>query len=128
MSKTDTFTLAEARGPLKDWAGRMHLTDLDMTDAELGTITRRWLYLLDFDAAGASPELRAAANEDLMEDGSLIVALSGSANSWPDSFRQWWKRDDWGIYCLTEVTGSEDWAIDLLKRIPDEWPTALTVC
>ena len=111
------LTLTQARA----FPGFPHFDDLAISDLALGMLAARWLQLLGFDKGPVSAELMAAADEDFFGDVPLIAALAGSA----EAFREWWARDDASIYCLTNETGSEDWAADVLGRVPNVWPHAL---
>lgn len=95
--------------------------DVEVSSLARGMLATRGLTLLGFDKSGADQGLLAAAGEDFLEDPSLRAALAGSASA----FREWWARDDASIYCLTDETGSEDWAIGVLARVPNVWPHAL---
>ena len=106
----EQFTPAQALNHPK--LGFMDITDLNVTDEEISRAVSwfRWLCRLSDDSA---PELLAAAREDVCQDMELLVMLCAAT---PAAFRKWFSRDDHGIYCLTEATGSEAWAQSVMAR------------
>ena len=95
--------------------------DVAVGDLLLAGLAARWLRLLGFAQQPMTAAQGRAADIDFFGDLSLVMALAGSA---PD-FRVWWARDDASGYEMTMATGSEDWAVDVLARVPNEWPHAL---
>ena len=114
------LTLAQARNH-PDIASCMTLEHLSVTPIEMGMLAARWLRLLGFDKGEVAAALMAAADEDFFNDVPLLAALAGSASE----FKEWWSTDDASIYCMTDATGSEEWAVDVLARAPNDWPQHL---
>lgn len=114
------LTLAQARNH-PDIASCMTLDHLSVTPIEMGMLAARWLRLLGFDKGEVAAALMAAADEDFFGDVPLLAALAGSAAE----FKAWWLKDDASIYCMTDATGSEEWAVDVLARAPNDWPQHL---
>ena len=115
------LTLAQARNH-PDIASGMTLDDLSVTPIEMGMLAARWLRLLGFNKGEVAAALMIAADEDFFGDVPLLAALAGSAAE----FKEWWVKDDASIYCLTDATGSEEWAADVLARVPAiDWPQPL---
>jgi hypothetical protein len=59
------------------------------------------------------PALIWAAVEDVAGDARLCAAL----HLQPEEFAAWLLQDDLSIYCLTDATGSEEWAIHAARRV-----------
>ena len=111
------LTLTQARA----FPGFLRFDDLATSDLALGMLAARWFQLLGFDKGPVSADLMAAADEDFFGDVPLIAALAGSA----EAFREWWARDDCTIYSVGVILGADDWATDVLGRVPDMWQHAL---
>ena len=70
--------------------------------------------------ADSVQEVRDAVHDDVIGDGRLALALSGT----PSTFATWFANEQWDIYELTEATGGEEWAAVALAtaRGAAAWP------
>lgn len=94
-----------------DWDA-ITVEELDVSPDIIEATVRRFQSLCGLDSA-SDPALLAAAKHDVLFDGALFLKLREGLGC----FVAWFLLDDWGVYSMTEVTGSEAWAVDLCERI-----------
>lgn len=108
------FTITQAQA-LGDDLGHVTLQDLIVSSAEVDAAVA-WFQALCGLTADSAPELLQAARDDVTGDGMLLTMLHDK----PARFAEWFAGDDHGIYCLTEVTGSEAWAAGVQLRLTQQ--------
>jgi hypothetical protein len=83
-------------------------SDFDFTAAECSSSSRLWLHLAEI--APGSP-LAATATRELLNNPDLFIKLNGPARE----FVNWFRREAWDHFDLSEATGSEAWAFNVLN-------------
>jgi len=108
------LTLAQAAClPFSNWDGSdggpgLQVQDLEITGAERARLAALWLWLV-----GVAPDsLAAAAGNEVLTDGPLLVALSLPAAE----FLSWWRCQAWAEFDSTARTGSEAWAWGVMDK------------
>jgi hypothetical protein len=111
MNRTiQIFSIAEAAGHPK--LALMTLADIEVSEATIKAMVARFLWPLEL-GSDSDPALLRAAETDVRGDAELFVKLAGRALV----FSEWFKRDDWSIYEVSEVLGDDAaWPLGVLER------------
>lgn len=112
MNKTKKkITLAEALSwdDAAEVACGLRKCDFDFSDSERISTRDLWLHL-----TGVEPgsELASVATDEVWTNSDLFILLNSPARE----FVNWFRRDDWDLYNLTEETGDDAWACCVLER------------
>lgn len=84
-------------------------SDFAFTAAECSSSSRLWLHRAEI--APGTP-LAATATRELLKNPDLFIKLNGPARE----FANWFRREAWDHFDLSEATGSEAWAFKVLER------------
>ena len=83
--------------------------DFDFSESERFSTRDLWLHLTGFEPGSA---LASVAIDEVWQNMDLFIMLNSPARE----FVNWFRRDDWELYNLTEETGNDEWACRVLER------------
>ena len=97
-----------------DWDA-ITVEELDVSPDLIEATVRRFQDLCGLDS-GCDLALLAASEKDVRCDGALFLKL----NEGLDQFAAWFLFDDWSTYCMSEVSGSALWVVDVCRRVQEQ--------
>lgn len=103
------LTLAKATLLEPDQLEGISARDLILTDKERKATSNLWVYLTGVEVG---TRLEVIAGNEVLGDGELTVRLNMPARAFVD----WFRREDWGCFALSEETDSDVWAWTALER------------
>lgn len=104
-----TLTLSDAVMLAFDYPDDLTCLQFTTSADERKATARLWVCLT---AVQAGTPLEAIAGNEALQDSELFLMLNTPARMFVD----WFRREDWEYFALTDATGSDAWACSALER------------
>lgn len=103
------LTLADAVMLACDCTDELSAIQFTTSADERKATARLWVHLT---AVATGTPLEAIAGNEALEDTELLLMLNTPARMFVD----WFRREDWEHFALTDATGDDAWACAALER------------
>ena len=103
------ITLADAVMRACDCTDELSALQFTTTACERKATARQWVHLT---GAATNTRREAIAGSEALEDGELFLRLNMPARMFVD----WFRREDWEHFALSDATGGDAWAWAVMER------------